>query len=154
DAVAQQTGASPKLVQLWKRQSSQWVDGPPARCIPPHPRREEAVELVRAGLCYAEVERRLGVDRALVGTWARAAGIRTPGPQPRSPVRLRGEELILLGWRDSEIAAELCRSTQLVNQWRHALGVVAVPLAHPGKHEAGELLLQGTPASEVAARIG
>lgn len=81
--------------------------------------------------------------------------VRPPPPAvPRAARRLRGEELIRLGVRDSEIADELGVSRACVNLWRQALGIVAVPLADPNRGEAAHLLQQGLSAAEVSARLG
>ena len=96
---------------------------------PPHPKRPEAVALLRAGKPLAEILAATGLKRAIIYRYAEQEGLRVnPGPRPSRPDRWsdKTEELaeLLLGNPEvpaAKIAAVVGVSGQYARQVRASL---------------------------------
>src|SRR5579872_4846074 len=106
-----------ELLRLWNRQT-----GGPLSCGPPG-QREAALRLLRQGLPFHRVARKLRLAPSVVRIWRDAEGLAPPPRSVPSPEREQGEALLRSGMSVTEVARTVGRSVSAVSRWRSALGL-------------------------------
>lgn len=124
---------------------------------PPSPLRDRGIELLRTGLCQAQVARELCVPKGMVASWA--AHARRTGVSVRnakhSPLWKRGIQMLQQGTTALAVAEELGISIHLARTWARSIGRFLRPHLRPRPKVVPvlDLLIQGEPVSEIAEAL-
>ncbi len=121
--IADDLDVSQSTVRRWAKQLRELTgDPPPRRGRPPHPRRAEGIDRLRASQPHAQIARELGASTAAVAKWAKRDRERTGDPPPPRrgqphPRRAEGIDRLRAGQPHAQIARELGVTKRSVQRW-------------------------------------
>ena len=127
--AGKQVDASCSAVWRWCRAvgvKSTASKGPKKRS--PHPRRDEAIELVRSGFSYGDSAKYVGVQKSTVYKWCKEAGVRSVikighRKHTRHPRRDEAVQLVVEGASYSAAGRIVGVNNQTVRNWCIEAGV-------------------------------